>query len=111
MYCTYSQYPKTVLYKTPTLSSLSAIILYIIFICYTFRVMPLISLLLRIPSLLIQLTLYVYAPPSPLSVPLTLYYDDVHSAGGGGQMLLGRGLGHDWRGLGHDSVKTGRVVV
>jgi hypothetical protein len=43
---------------------------------------------LFIPSLLIQLhaiciCMYV-CPPSPLSVPLTLCYDDVHSAGRGG---------------------------
>jgi hypothetical protein len=36
-----------------------------------------------------------YMAPSPLCVLLTQCYDDVHSAGGGGRMLLGRGLGHD----------------
>ncbi len=59
--------------------------------------------------------MYMYVSPSPLCVLLTLCCDDVHSAGGVGKMLLGRGLGHDctgWdttaragtrlRGLGHD---------
>ncbi len=37
----------------------------------------------------------MYMTPSPLCVLLTLCCDDVHSSGGGGKVLLGRGLGHD----------------
>ena len=54
--------------------------------------------------------MYMYMSPSPLCVLLTLCCDDVHSAGGGGKMLLGRGLGHDWRGLGHDWRGLGTLV-
>ncbi len=41
----------------------------------------------------------MYMSPSPLCVLLTLCCDDVHSDGGEGKVLLGRGLGHDWRAL------------
>ncbi len=49
----------------------------------------------------------MYMSPSPLCVLLTLCCDDVHSDGGGGKVLLGRGLGHDCAGWDTTAVETG----